>query len=128
MNPQGSLPFNPKTFERLIQQAETIETCEQLQALASEAMASANAVTSAITEQLAAVQPILALLTAPGANPAQIVTWISDFITVFLKPYAKPAITLPIQLAQVAAQVAQLTAAINAAANRIGNCSVDIGP
>src|SRR5213592_591237 len=122
MNPQGSLPFNAETFAKLAEQIEAASTCSELQALTSEAMGSANALLSGIGAQMAALQPIMALLTAPCANPAQIVTWITDFITAFLQPYVKPMLVLPIQIAQITAAIAQLQSAIDSAASRIGSC------
>lgn len=126
MNPQGALPVNVETFAKLRKQIETVDSCEQLQDIAGDAIASVNGVISGINEQLAAIQPILALMTAPGANPAQIVTWITSFIKAFIAPYAKPAMALPIQVAALAKEVAALNAAIETAAGRIGSCTVPL--
>lgn len=128
MIPQGSLPFNAETISRLTEQLATVQTCDELQIIAGEAMASINGQLAGITAQMAALQPIMALLTAPGANPAQIVTWITDFISAFLAPYVKPIVTLQLQVAQIAAAVAQLQAAIDSASSRIGSCSISLPP
>jgi len=126
MNPQGSLPFNAETFDRLAEQINAVQSCAELQALTDEAMQSANALLSGIGAQMAALQPMMALLTAPGANPAQIVTWITDFISAVLQPYVKPMVVLPVQIAQVTAAIAKLQAAIGTASARIGSCSIEM--
>lgn len=128
MIPQGSVPFNPEIFAQLRAQIEAVDTCSGLQELAAQGIGSAQAQLGAVTQQLEAVAPILALLSAPGANPAQIVTWITDFITAFLDPYVKPYTTLPIQIAALTAEIAQLTTAVQDASSRIGNCTVPIPP
>lgn len=120
MNIQGSLPFNAQVFARLREQVDALEHCDQLAQLSGEIQAAADGVIAGINEQLAVIEPIMALLAAPGANPAQIVTWITDFISAFLKPVIKPYATLPLQLAQVAAELAQLTSALQSASGRIG--------
>jgi len=43
MNPQGSLPFNAETFDRLADQINAVQSCAELQGLTDEAMQSANA-------------------------------------------------------------------------------------
>lgn len=121
MPAQGSIPFNPEIFAQLRKQIDTVSTGDQLQRITTQAMGSVNGVTAGITSQIAALQPILALLQPPTANPAQIVTWITDFIKAFLEPYTKPAVTLPIQIAQLTTEVALLTASIQAAAARLGS-------
>ncbi|MCC7632574.1 hypothetical protein [Stenotrophomonas rhizophila] len=126
MNPQGSLPFNAETFERLADQINAVQSCAELQALTDEAMQSANALLAGIGAQMSALQPMLALLSPPGVNPAQIVTWITDFITAFLQPYVKPMLVLPLQIAQITAAIAKLQAAIESASSRIGSCSIEM--
>lgn len=124
----AGLPFNPEPFERLADQINAVRTCEELQALADQALQSANTLLAGIGAQLAALKPIMALLTAPGANPAQIVTWITDFISAFLQPYVQPMMVLPAQIAGVSAAIANLQSAITAAASRIGSCSIELPP
>lgn len=126
--PQGSLPFNTEVFAQLRARIDAVNTGDALQKVTDEAMTSINGVTGGITQQIAALQPILALLSPPSANPAQIVTWLTNFITAFLQPYAKPAITLPIQIAALSAEVAALTASIQAAAARLGDVDIEIPP
>lgn len=126
MNSQGSLPFNAQTFERLVDQINAVQSCDELQALTTEAMQSANALLAGIGAQMAALQPIMALLTPPSANPAQIVTWITDFVSAFLQPYVKPMLVLPVQIAQITDAIAKLQSAIDAASARIGSCSIEL--
>jgi len=128
MNPQGSLPFNAETFERLADQISAVQSCAELQALTDEAMQSANALLAGIGAQMAALQPMMALLSPPSVNPAQIVTWITSFISTFLQPYVKPMLVLPLQIAQITAAIAKLQNAIDSAASRIGSCSIEMPP
>ncbi len=120
MNIQGSAPFNAQVFARLREQVDALDRCDQLARLSGEIQAAADGVVAGINEQLAVIEPIMALMTAPGANPAQIVTWLTDFISAVLTPVVKPYATLPLQLAQVTAELAQLTAALQSASSRIG--------
>lgn len=117
---QGSIPFNAEVFAQLRRQIDSVSTGGQLQQITTQAMGSLNGVTAGITSQIAALQPILALLQPPAANPAEIVTWINKLISGFVEPYTKPAMTLPIQIAQLTTEVGLLTASIQAAAARLG--------
>lgn len=124
MQPQGTAPTNPDVFQQLTAEVNQITVCADLQAFVARAFATISAEEAAIQSQIAALAPILKLLTIPAVNPAAIVSWISDFISGFLTPYYKPQVTLLAQLTQLATEVAALTAAIEAAASRITNCSV----
>lgn len=128
MNPQGSLPFNAETFKRLADQINAVQSCAELQALTDEAMQSANALLAGIGAQMAALQPMLALLSPPGINPADIVKWINGLISAVIQPYVKPMLVLPVQIAQITAAVADLQAAIASASSRIGSCSIEMPP
>lgn len=123
MTPQGSSIINTEYFDNLIQSVENVQTCEELQKIASDAMATIGAVNGAITEEMAKLAPILALLTAPGANLTQIVTWITSLINGVLRPMYEPYITYQAQIVALTAKVAQLTSAINDAKSRIPHCS-----
>lgn len=125
---RASLPFNPEPFERLVAQLNAVTTCDELQALADQALQSANTLLAGVGAQLAALKPLMALLSAPGANPAQIVTWITDFISAFLQPYLQPMLVLPAQIAGITSAIANLQSAITAAADRIGSCSIELPP
>lgn len=127
-NPQGSEIFNVAYFTSLIDRINTAYSCAELQAIVTESMASIQGVETAIGAQLAQLNPILALLTPPGANPTAIVTWLTTFITAFLTPYVKPIATMTAQLAQLTIQIAALTAAITSAQSRFANCTISIPP
>lgn len=121
-------PINLDYFEGLKKSIEGCASCEQLQEVTAETFESVTATMTSMTEQLAALQPLLALLEPPTANPAQIVTWITDFITGYLTPQLKPVISLPIQFAAITAQMAELPAIIAAKAEQFESCSVPIPP
>lgn len=126
--PQGSEIFNTQYFASLIGRVNAAYSCAELQAIVTECMGSIQGVESAIGAQLAAINPILSLLTPPGANPTAIVTWLTTFITAYLTPYVKPTVTLAAQLVQLTAQIAALTAAITSAQSRFANCTISIPP
>jgi hypothetical protein len=84
-------------------------TAEELQQIISTAFADIAPLNSTIESQLAYLAPIEALLTAP-LNPAEVITWVSNFITGFLGPYYAPQIQLTAQLASIITQIAALTA------------------
>jgi hypothetical protein len=126
MNPQGSTALNSEFFTDLIAQINAIDLCADLQVVVNEAFASLSAVKAAIEAEIASLDPILALLTAPGANLGAIVTWIEGLITHVLTPYTIPIATYTAQLAQLASQIAAVIAAVEAAAARIVNCTITI--
>lgn len=124
MSAQGSNIIDIDYIKNLTKAAENIETCDELRALSAEALASISDAQAAIALELAKVQPMLALLVAPGANLAKLATFAQDLITNLITPLVKPSVTYAAQLTAMLAQVAELTAAIQAAADRIGECSI----
>lgn len=121
-------PINTEYFEGLQKSIEGCASCEQLTEVVNEAFASVGDTITSMTDQLAALEPLMALLEPPAANPAEIVTWLTDFITGYLTPQLKPVINLPIQLAQISAQMAELPALIEAKMAQFPSCSVPIPP
>lgn len=121
-------PINVEYFEGLQKSIEGCASCEQLTEVVNESFASVASTMESMTAELERLQPLLALLSPPGSNPAQIVTWITDFITGYLEPQLKPVINLPIQLAQISAQMAALPALIEAKMAQFPSCSVPIPP
>lgn len=126
MLPQGSALINTEFFTELERRAGAVQTCAELQAFTEEALGSLNASLAAINQQMALLAPILALLTAPGADPSKIVTWIKDFIAAFLTPYVKPYTTYVAQLAALAAAIAELSATLQARATHFDACDLSI--
>lgn len=126
MVPQGSSIMNTQQLTNLTTSINGAGSCEELQSLVSEAFDSINAVKDAIAMELAMVQPLLALLSAPGANLGQIVNWITGLITNVLTPMYKPAITYAAQLAALTAQISALQSAIASAQAKFPSCSISI--
>ncbi|MGO4704080.1 hypothetical protein [Dyella sp. 2RAB6] len=121
---QGSSIINTAYFDALKVRANGIRSCEDLQAFTSEVMGSLNANVAAINQQLAMLQPILALLKPPAANPAEIVSWLTNFITAFLTPYAKPAVVYVAQVAAVMAAMAELQSLLQSKSMEFPGCSI----
>lgn len=121
-------PVNIEYFQGLQRSIEGCATCEQLQEVTAETFASVTATMESMTAELERLQPLLALLEAPGANLSQLATWITDFIEGYLRPQFGPALTIPVQLAAITAQMAALPAIIAAKAAQFESCSVPIPP
>ena len=124
MIPQGSTLINTDHFVNLTASVNACESCAQLQSLTNDAFASMNAIKAGIQTELAALAPILALLSPPSASPGAIVSWITGFISGTLTPMVKPTITYAAQLSATLTQIANVTAAIEAAAARLTSCSI----
>ena len=126
MIPQGSTSFNTTYFTNLTAGINAAGSCAQLQSLVTEAFGSLGALKSAVNTELAAVEGVAALLTAPSANPTAIVTWITSFITAYLTPMIVPATTYAAQLTAIASQITALTTAITTAQAKFPSCSISI--
>lgn len=109
--------LNLTFFLNIQGQVNACETAAELQTLIDEAYAQIALLNSNIQQQLDKLTPLLALLEAPEADPAAIVTWITSLISDFLTPLINPTIVLPAQLIQVAAEVAEITALVNEVAS-----------
>jgi len=126
MLPSGSSIVNPAYFEALTAKIGRTQTCEELQALTAEAFASITAMMDGAGSQMAIIKPILALLTAPEANPTAILTWLTSFITLVLTPYVKPFATYAATLAEVVVLVAVVEEAIATKGASFLECAVSI--
>lgn len=117
--------IDPAFFADARRRIDAVTTCEDLAdaALSLQAVAEVQA---EINKRLAELQPMLALLTPPGANLTKLATWVSDFIGAVLTPYLRPIEVYTVQLAQLASEAAALAAAIEAKRNSLGNCSINL--
>ncbi|HEX8583052.1 MAG TPA: hypothetical protein VF680_01415 [Allosphingosinicella sp.] len=115
--------IDAKFFTAARARIDAVTTCPDLQDAAA-MLGSIAGVQGDIAARLADLQPVLALLAAPDANLAKIVTWITDYINAVLKPYVRPIELYAAQLAALAAEAAMLEAAIGAKAAAIGNCEI----
>lgn len=125
MNPQGSSIINTSQYESMTKRIESVNSCEQLQQVSADIMASLNAETAAITAQVAKLQALADLLTAP-TNPEAVITWIKDLIDNLIAPLAKPAITYPTQTAARVVAITDLIDAINKKASEFQECSITL--
>lgn len=107
--------LNLDYFINLTLQIENTEIEADLQALVTTVFADLSVLESTITSQLAFLGPINALLTVPGANFSDIITWITGVIGLLTRMY-QPFITMTAQLPALTIQIAALTAAIEAQA------------
>ena len=125
MNPQGSSIINTSQYESMTERIESVKSCEQLQQVGAEIIASLNAETAAITAQFDKVFPLVALLTAP-TSPDAVIDWIKGLIDNLIKPLAKPAITYPTQIAARTVAITDLVDAINKKASEFQECSITL--
>ena len=126
MEAQGSQIVNLSYFTNLTASINGASSCAELQALVTQAFSSLAAQEAAIKAELAALQPILALLSPPTLG--SIITWVTSFISLVLTPMIKPTITYAAQLTALAAQISALIAAISAAQAKFPSCSISIPP
>ena len=84
---------------------------EAIQELVDEIYAQINLLEANIESQIAALNPLLALIIDPADLPA-LISWVKNFITSFLTPYLVPLTTYEAQIAEIATQVVAIAAAI----------------
>ena len=125
MNPQGSSIINTSQYESMTKRIESVNSCEQLQQVGADIIASLNAETAAITAQFDKVYPLVALLTAP-TSPDAVIDWIKGLIDNLITPLAKPAITYPTQIVARTVAITDLIAAINKKASEFQECSITL--
>lgn len=125
MNPQGSSIINTSQYESMTKRIESVNSCEQLQQVGADIMASLNAETAAITAQYTKALALAGLLTAP-TTPSEVIEWIQGLITNLITPLAKPAITYPTQIAARAVAITDLIDAINKKASEFQECSITL--
>ena len=125
MNPQGSSIINTSQYDSMTKRIESVNSCEQLQQVGADIIASLNAETAAITAQYTKALALIDLLTAP-TDPQAVIDWIKGLIDNLITPLAKPAITYPTQIAARTVAVADLIAAINKKASEFQECSISL--
>ena len=125
MNPQGSGIINTSQYESMTKRIESVNSCEQLQQVGADIMASLNAETAAITAQYTKALALAGLLTAP-TTPSEVIEWIQGLITNLITPLAKPAITYPTQIAARTVAITDLVDAINKKASEFQECSITL--
>ena len=127
-------PVNPDYFSNITAQiekigdlgaAEVAGACAALQEQVDNTFSGLQAQINDLNAQLAALAPILALLSAPG-NPTAVITWITNFIEGFLTPYVIPYTTMAAQLISLGSQITSLTSAVESAEAKIPGCSIII--
>ena len=125
MNPQGSGIINTSQYESMTKRIESVNSCEQLQQVGADIMASLNAETAAITAQYTKALALAGLLTAP-TTPNAVIDWIKSLIDNLITPLAKPAITYPTQIAARTVAITDLVDAINKKASEFQECSITL--
>jgi hypothetical protein len=120
--------LNTEYFSKLDDQVDACQSCAQLQALSAKALESVASLQASITAQLDFLGPAQALLSAPAANPGDIVTWITSLINDFLTPQLA---AYPVVLAKQAALVTQLGSLVTTITDKAAqfpDCDVPVPP
>jgi hypothetical protein len=118
-------PINPDYYSNLIIQIEAATSCAQLQQIANEIAKTMRDQVAAINAQMAAIQPILALL-SPPTSPDAAVSWIGNLISAVLTPMAKPYISYAAQLALMMAEIPNLLSAIENTKLKFPSCTINV--
>jgi phage gp45-like len=122
----GAELVNAQYFTNLTNRVNALETCADLQALAAKELASLSGIKQAIDAELARLAPYAALLTAPGASPSAIVTWITNFISAELEPKYQASLSYAAQLTALTTAVTNLTTAIEQKAAQFESCTLSL--
>lgn len=120
------MAFNPEYLSNLKDQIDGVQGCQELQRIADDVLAMYQAEKAAIEAQIAALQPLLALLTLNLIDLPSVIKFLKDFVDNFLTPYLTPHVTLLRQLAEQIIQVQEVIAALQAASERITDCSIEL--
>lgn len=118
--------INADYFAALTAQVNAVNSCAELQAVTDSALEAILAAQASATAQLATITPMLALLSAPGANLTALANYIQTLITAYLTPQLAPSVTLAAQLAATVTAIAALTAAINSKSAQFQSCTIVI--
>jgi len=119
-------PLNTDYFSQLTAQINSVNSCSELQAIATAALTALNSQLTIITAAEAELAALQVLLTPPSANLTEIVTWITSLISDYLGPQLAAYAKLTAQVAALTAQIAALTSAITSAAARFESCTISI--
>lgn len=125
MLPQGFSILNISHFNSVKKRVDGVGSCDDLQALINEVMATVQAEANAITAQMAALAPILALLSINPTDLKSVVKFLQGLITAILLPLVKPYLNYVIQVPAMGLQITALLAEFQAAIDRIKSLGID---
>jgi len=115
--------INQEYYDNLLTQIDNVSSCAELQATASIVIKTMQDQLAVIEEQLAKVNPILELLSAP-TTPDEVIDWIKGLIDNVIKPLAAPALTYQSQTAFLVIQIGLTIDKIKDKANQFANCEI----
>lgn len=116
---------NADYIDALTAKINSVDLCADLQDAVDGVMAELQEQADGLVAELEKYAPLLALLTIP-INPAEVITWIQNFITTKLTMEIQPYYVMLDQQIALITAIANLTAAIEAKAASIGSCSISI--
>lgn len=115
--------INVTYFDNLIKQIDDVTTCAELQSVTTSVLTQMQNQLSVIEEQLAKVQPILALLTPP-VSPDDIIDWITGLIENVIQPLAAPAAGYQAQIVAIGVKTTEITNKIQEKASQFISCEI----
>lgn len=115
--------INTQYYTNLKNEIEHCATCDQLKEIASSALAEIAEQQATITRQIAALQPILALVNPPTSLNS-LISWVGNFINGFIKPTIAPYAIYQAQLVEMGAMLTEITSALQNASHKFPNCSL----
>lgn len=117
-------PVNMAYFDSVMARIESCGSCADIQAALDDATGIVQAQLDSLADRMAMLQPYLALLSPPGADPGAIVSFLTDMITAQIKPMVEPLTIIPLQIAAYAQLPAKFAAAADAAKARLPSCEI----
>ena len=117
------MSINMDYINSLKEQVENCESCDELQQASEAVLATLNAQLSAITDQIAALEPMLAILDLP-TDPMAILGWASNLIDTLVKPMIAPIAEYQLQLVELSTSITDMIATIQAQSVKFPSCSV----
>ena len=88
--------INLNYINGLNEQIESCSTCQELQQVSEKINEALQSQLKGITDQMAAIEPLLSLLSPPGLD--EVPSWISGLISGLIEPMTKPFFECQLQL------------------------------
>lgn len=117
--------LNTEFLNALKEQAQGCNSCADLQEISAKILATLNTQLSAITEQLAFLEPLQDLLELP-TSPADVIDWVKKLVENLIEPMLKPMLSYELQFVQLTAFIAEMTQVIQSLTANFPNCEITL--
>lgn len=116
--------INLNYINGLNEQIENCSTCQELKQVSEKINEALQSQLKGITDQMAAIEPLLSLLSPPGLD--EVPGWISGLISGLIEPMTKPFFECQLQLAELTASISEIASNIQSASAKFPDCGVDL--